>query len=74
MNIAQLLHPSTLRRFFGPHDQTTEDEEDREDIAYLQMARKDASFRPLRDVLADIEAAERAKERGKLRSPVRQTG
>jgi hypothetical protein len=74
MNIAQLLHPSTLRRLFGAHDRTAEDEEDREDIAYLQMARKDASFRPLRDVLADIEAAEQAKERGKLRSPVRQTG
>lgn len=74
MNIAQLLHASTLRRLFGQHDRTTEDEEDREDIAYLQMARKDASFRPLRDVLAEIEAAEQAEGRGKLQSPVRQTG
>jgi hypothetical protein len=74
MNIAQLLHRSTLRRLFGPHDRTAEEDEDREDIAYLQMARKDASFRPLRNVLADIEATEQAEERGKLRSPVRQTG
>lgn len=52
----------------------SEEEEDREDVAYIQMAKKDASFRPLREVLAELEAKEQAEERGKLPSPVRQTG
>lgn len=32
-----------------------EPDEDREDIEYLRAARKDASFRSLHDVLADID-------------------
>jgi hypothetical protein len=75
MNFAQLLHPSSLRRLFGAHDRTAEDEEDREDIAYLRMARKDASsFCSLRDVMAEIEAKDQSEERGKLRRPITQTG
>jgi hypothetical protein len=68
MNFAQLLHPSSLRRLFGAHDRTAENEEDREDIRLIEMAKSD-SFRPLREVLAEIEA----KERGELHRPVKQS-
>jgi hypothetical protein len=51
---------------------TSEEAEDREDIAYIEMAKKDACFRPLREVLAELDAKDEAEERGKLRRPVRQ--
>lgn len=38
-----------------------EDEEDQQDVAYIRRAKRDAEFRPLRDVLADIEAPERVE-------------
>ena len=43
-------------------------DEDREDIEYIKIAKND-TFRPLREVLAEIEA----KERGQLRSSVKQS-
>lgn len=44
-----------------------EEEQDRADVEYIQMAKKDARFRPLREVLAEIEA-----EKRELPRPVRQ--
>ena len=51
--------------------QSCEDEEDRADSEYIRMAKHDNdTFRPLREVLAEIEK----KERGELHGPVKQAG
>jgi ribosomal 50S subunit-associated protein YjgA (DUF615 family) len=50
----------------------TEDEEDRRDAAFIQRAKRNAQFRPLRDVLADLEAAPK-RRRVRFFRPVRQT-
>jgi hypothetical protein len=60
----------SIKRLLGwivRHGAKAEEEEDRLDAEYIQKCKND-TFRPLREVLADIEAEERVE----LRCPAKQ--
>jgi hypothetical protein len=57
-----------LHNLLGLLTRSHQNDEDREDIELIEMAKND-TFRPLREVLDEIEA----KKRGELHRPVKQS-